>query len=309
MSLPQLKDLLKWTLQQMPANDGETEPKDRHQVTPEDIAFISGAMEAAQAHEKAISSALLYLISFEKADLDESDRNQLLESIEILQEFFEEHPGNSDGIERGGLIPSLERIIHLGDNEVTSKGLELLSIVLSNNVNLLESVADMGLLVTLFKLYWKLKGTDIEQKVISTISASIRHCEKGEKKFLNLGGVKLIDECVGSSNIKCRERGALLLYHFVQLDKMTEEVDYERVMRNLTPLVSGGIQYCETCAKLFGAMIEKKRDCFKGSEAMEIVQEEIDSITKLVEEGHEGLEHVLELLKEIQNRWQATVPK
>lgn len=175
-------------------------------------------------------------------------------------------------------------------------------LTLQNNNEVVQNAAAKGPLMNhLLEMRPLVKNTPIEPKLITTIAAATRHCLEAEKRFIHLGGLQYLAKCTEVGNRKVKEKAALLVYHFVNLGKLTgssaHSIDLLRVVRNLMPLDVSvqGIQYADVCINLFAAAVGKYPQMLDKKEALKVAQELSTAVA-----GIEQLESAAETLKEVQ---------
>ncbi|UKJ90421.2 hypothetical protein MACJ_001354 [Theileria orientalis] len=305
MSLPHWKGLLKWSLSK---TDPDKKEEETRPMSEEDKKFLEGAMASLQNHEKEIANSVSEINRISKLfsngahDLTEEEIKILLGSLEMLQEHFEDHPSNSSSLIRLGLLDSFTLLLHSDDDEVLSATLSIISCAFSNNESILEEASKTKLLPNLIKLKDRLKDSDLEPKLISALSSSVRNCRRAEVVFITLDGLTYLKECLGRSNLKTRERAVLLLNHFLSLDRVGKlivaKLDPYRIVKMLLPVdpVNNGIQFCELSSTLVSLLLQKHSDIFTREEVEDSVRrldEELASLTSL---GNSDYNNIVEIL-------------
>ncbi|CDR97081.1 PROTEIN FOLDING REGULATOR, putative [Babesia bigemina] len=296
MSLPDWKGLLNWTLKHVPEDStGNTKP-----IAKEDVEFLQKAMESIHDHDDKVKRAA-QLIQQSAAHGAEYDTSQLLEAFDTMEQYYEEHPGNASSMHRTGMLAAVTEHVGQGNREVLPAALSLLTTTLSNNEKVQEEAAKGPLMMHLLRLRQQVTGTPLEPKLITTVAAATRHCVKAEEHFVRVGGMQYISQCTASSNLKVKEKAALLIYHFVNLQKLDKREAHKtqllKTVRNLMPLnvatqgerqlptpqSSAGIQYAEVCVNLFAAAVLKYPQLIDRAEAMGLWQQLSSAIQKTPE--------------------------
>ncbi|GFE53115.1 hypothetical protein BaOVIS_005190 [Babesia ovis] len=286
MSLPDWKGLLKWTLQQVPENTtGSKKP-----ISKEDVEFLQKAMDSVHDHDKKVKSAA-QLIQEMATRTTIDDVDALLEAFDIMEQFYEEHPGNASSVHRTGMLDAITQYIKQGNREVLPAVLSLLITTISNNEKVQEEATKGPLMQHLLDLREMADDTALEPKLITAIAAVTRHCVSAEKHFVKVGAKK---------NLKVKEKAALLIYHFVNLQKLdkreAQRIQLLAAVRNLMPLdvQTHGIQYVEVCINLFAAAVLKYPHSINKNEAIALWKQ----LSKVVE-GTQELEGAKEILQEV----------
>ncbi|ORM40057.1 uncharacterized protein BXIN_1196 [Babesia sp. Xinjiang] len=297
MSLPDWKGLLKWTLQQVP----ETPSSEKKPISKEDVEFLQKAMESVHDHDKKVKSAA-QLIQELATQSKFNDLETLLEAFDTMEQFYEEHPGNASSVHRTGMLDAITEYIKQGNLDVMPAVLSLLITTISNNAKVQEEAAKGPMMQYLLQLRQKADGTALEPKLITAIAAVIRHCDIAEKQFVKVGGMQYIAQCTAKKNLKVKEKAALLIYHFVNQQKLdkreAQKMQLLTAVRNLMPLdvQTHGIQYAEVCINLFAAAVLKYPHSINRDEALSLWRQ----LAKAVENTKE-LEGANEILREVHN--------
>lgn len=236
MSLPDWKGLLKWTLQQVPEAPSEV----KKPMSKEDIEFLQKAMDSVHDHEKKVKDAAKVIVEEALNTAEDHGTEEVLDAFETMELFYEEHPGNASSVHKTGMLDALVAHVKKANKNTVSAALSLLTTTLSNNEVVQNAAAKGPLMNHLLEMRPLVKNTPIEPKLITTIAAATRHCLEAEKRFIHLGGLQYLAKCTEVGNRKVKEKAALLVYHFVNLGKLTgssaHSIDLLRVVRNLMPL-------------------------------------------------------------------------
>ncbi|GIX60837.1 protein folding regulator, putative [Babesia caballi] len=265
----------------------------------EDVEFLQKAMDSVHDHDKKVKSAAEYILRTAKEG-GRDNTDQLLDAFDTMEQFYEEHPGNASSVHRSGMLDAIVEHIRQGRREVLPAALSLLITTLSNNEKVQEEAAKGPLIQYLLQMREHVEGTALEPKLITAIAAATRHCVNAEKHFVKLGGMQYIVQCTAKDNPKVREKAALLIYHFVNLQKLdkreAQKAQLLNAVRNLTPLdvPTQGIQYAEICVNLFAAAVLKYPHSVNRAEALELWRQ----ISRAVE-STEQLEGAKETLVEV----------
>ncbi|KAK1444731.1 hypothetical protein BgAZ_106370 [Babesia gibsoni] len=283
MSLPDWKGLLKWTLNQVP--EAPTEVK--KPMSKEDIEFLQKAMESVHEHEKEVKDAAKVIIEEALNKGETHSVEEVLEAFETMELFYEEHPGNASSVHKTGMLDALVAHVKQAKKETVSAALS-------------EAAAKGPLMIHLLEMRPMVHNTPVEPKLITTIAAATRHCVEAEKRFVQLGGLLYLVQCTSKVNPKTKEKAALLIYHFVNLEKLNRH-DAQRIqmlntVRNLMPLdvAEKGIQYAEVCINLFASAVLKYPQVINKSDAKKVA----DQLSQAIE-NVEQLESAKETLKEV----------
>lgn len=105
-------------------------------MSKEDMEFLEGAMASVNEHEKEIANSVSEVNRISKAFATsenaedkskgvEFDKKVLLESLDKLEEHFEEHPSNATSLARQGLLESFTLLLKSDDLEVLSATLSV----------------------------------------------------------------------------------------------------------------------------------------------------------------------------------------
>ncbi|KAF5153641.1 hypothetical protein TpMuguga_02g02110 [Theileria parva strain Muguga] len=316
MSLPNWKGLLKWSLSKVDPKRKDEEVK---KMSKEDMEFLEGAMASVNEHEKEIANSVSEVNRISKAFATsenaedkskgvEFDKKVLLESLDKLEEHFEEHPSNATSLARQGLLESFTLLLKSDDLEVLSATLSIISCSFSNNESVLEDASKTQLVPNLLKLKAKLKDTDLEPKLITAISSSIRNCRRAEQLFVTLGGLGYLKDSLESSNLKTRERAILLFNHFISLDKASKLImatlNPYKILNMLLPLdpENNGIQFTELSCTLVFLILQKHSNAFTGGElaaVSKLLDRELKSLESLNAVDYEKVKQLLEKSKDL----------
>lgn len=296
MSLPDWKGLLKWTLQQVP----ESPSVPKKPMAKEDVEFLQKAMESVHDHDKKVKSAAQMIVEVAMQKGNNGTADELPDAFETMELFYEEHPGNASSVHKTGMLDALVEHVRQADQKTVAAAMSLLTTTLSNNEKVQEAAAKGPLMQYLLQMRKDVDGTPIEPKLIATIAAATRHCVDAENHFIKVGGMQYIIQCTAKSNPKVKEKAALLIYHFVNLNKLNKQ-DAQRMqllhaVQNLMPLnvAVQGIQYAEVCINLFSAVVLKYPGAVNKAEAMKIAQQ----LTSAVE-SIPALEGAKDTLKQV----------
>ncbi|EDO08051.2 hypothetical protein BBOV_III004880 [Babesia bovis T2Bo] len=295
MSLPDWKGLLKWTLQHVPENStGNKKP-----ISKEDVEFLQKAMDSVHDHDKKVKSAAQLIHDMAtKEKIDNVD--ELLDAFDTMEQFYEEHPGNASSVHRTGMLDAIAQHIKQGNTKILPAALSLLITTISNNEKVQEEATKGPLMQNLLDLREKVDNTNLEPKLITAIAAVTRHCTTAEKHFVKVGGMRYIAQCTAKHNLKVKEKAALLIYHFVNLQKLDKReannVQLLTTVRNLMPLdvKNHGIQYAEVCVNLFAAIVSKYPNSINKNDALTLWNQLAKAI-----ENTEELEAAKDTLKEV----------
>ncbi|XP_952258.1 uncharacterized protein TA13295 [Theileria annulata] len=312
MSLPNWKGLLKWSL-------SKVDPKRKDEVkqmSKEDLEFLEGALSSVNEHEKQVANSVSEVNRISKAFMTsengenknkeiEFDKKVLLESMQKLEEYFEEHPSNATSLARQGLLESFTLLLKSDDMEVLSSTLSIISCSFSNNESVLEEASKTQLVPNLLKLKNKLKDTQLEPRLITAISSSIRNCRRAEQLFVTLGGLSYLKDSLESTNLKTRERAILLFNHFISLDKASRLImatlNPYKILNLLLPLdpENNGIQFTELSCTLVFLILQKHSNAFTGEELNEVskvLDRELQSLGSLNAVDYEKAKQIEHLL-------------
>ncbi|VWU51698.1 conserved protein, unknown function [Hepatocystis sp. ex Piliocolobus tephrosceles] len=249
--------LLKWSTKYA---DGTVDTSKR--LSKENIDFLQGAIKEALSQiedpYEAISEAI--------RNFESKDEGIILASSKIIERLVDEYPEVARNLDKINAIEPLLKLLDYSNNHILESVLQIFSLALSNNPGLQNSVFKKNGLKTLLLKLQESKHTNIDKKLITAISALIRHHDEAENKFIDYGGIAFLVYGMQTNIFKYQEKSALLLKHLVYQNKITFEIfEKNDIMKGLVELANNknidetGIQYGETTAELFLVIIQNHR--------------------------------------------------
>lgn len=249
--------LLKWSTKYA---DGTVDTNKR--LSKEDIEFLQGAIKDALSQVEDPYEAINEAVrNFENAD-----EGIILASAKIVERLVDEYPEISRNLHKINAIDPLLKLLNQTNNHILESVLQIFSLALSNNPELQECVFKKNGLKTLLLKLQDSQKTVIDKKLITAISALIRHHDEAENKFIDYGGVGFLVYGMQTNIHQYQEKSALLLKHLIHQNKITFEIFLKNeIMKGLICLANNknidetGIQYGETTAELFLALMQNHR--------------------------------------------------
>ncbi|SBT31766.1 conserved Plasmodium protein, unknown function [Plasmodium ovale wallikeri] len=243
-----------------PNADGTVDTNKR--LSKEDIEFLQGAIKEALSQVEDPYEAINEAIR----NFENKDDGIVLASAKIIERLIDEYPEVSKNLDKINAIDPLLNLLENPNNHILESVLQILSLALSNNPILQDSVFKKnGLKKLLIKLQESQK-TIIDKKLITAISALIRHHDEAENKFIDYGGIAFLVYGMQTNIYKYQEKSALLLKHLIHQNKISFEIfEKNKIMKGLVCLANNknidetGIQYGETTAELFLALMQNHR--------------------------------------------------
>ncbi|KYO02813.1 hypothetical protein PGSY75_0410600 [Plasmodium gaboni] len=249
--------LLKWSTKYA---DGTIDTNKR--LSKEDIEFLQGAIKDALSQVEDPYEAINEAVR----NFENKDEGIILASAKIVERLVDEYPEVARNLDKIKAIDPLLKLLDNSNNHILESVLQILSLALSNNPELQDSVFKKNALKTLLIKLQESQKTIIDKKLITAISALIRHHDQGENKFIDYGGVGFLVYGMQTNIFKYQEKSALLLKHLIHQNKITFDIFIKNdIMKGLVALVNNknidetGIQYGETTAELFLALIQNHR--------------------------------------------------
>ncbi|CRG98591.1 conserved Plasmodium protein, unknown function [Plasmodium relictum] len=249
--------LLKWSTKYA---DGTIDTNKR--LSKEDIEFLQGAIKEALSQVEDPYEAINEAVK----NFENKDEGIILASAKIVERLVDEYPEVARNLDKINAIDPLLKLLDHSNNHILESVLQILSLALSNNPVLQESVFKKNALKTLLIKLQESQKTLIDKKLITAISALIRHHDEAENKFIDYGGVGFLVYGMQTNIYKYQEKSALLLKHLIHQNKITFEIFIKNeIMKGLICLANNknidetGIQYGETTAELFLAIIQNHR--------------------------------------------------
>ncbi|CDU84934.1 hypothetical protein YYC_03208 [Plasmodium yoelii 17X] len=249
--------LLKWSTKY---SDGTVDTNKR--LSKEDIEFLQGAIKEALSQVEDPYEAIGEAVR----NFESKDEGIILASAKIIERLVDEYPEVAKNLDKINALDPLLKLLESNNNHILESVLQIFSLALSNNPVLQDCVFKKnGLKILLLKLQ-ESKQTTVDKKLITAISALIRHHDEGENKFIDYGGIAFLVYGMQTNIYKYQEKSALLLKHLIHQNKITfETFEKNKVMNGLIALANNknidetGIQYGETTAELFLALMQSHR--------------------------------------------------
>lgn len=292
--------LLKWSTKYA---DGTVDTTKR--LRPEDVEFLQGAIKEALSQIEDPYETLKEAI----AKFQNKDEGIVLAAAKIIERLVDEYPEIARNLQKVNAIKPLLKLLDHQNVHIIESVLQILSLALSNNPTLQEAVFKEHALKTLLIKLQESDFVHIDKKLITTISALIRHHEEAEKKFIDYGGVGFLIYGMQSSDSKYQEKSALLLKHLVLQHKITYDIFVKKdILLGFACLISNqnieetGIQFGETVAELILATLQNLRQSFSRTTTLftikTLIENRIQYLQIVKAEGTDDVSHEIELFQE-----------
>lgn len=292
--------LLKWS---MKYSDGTVNTNKR--LSKEDIEFLQGAIKECLSHIEDPYEAMVEAVS----NFQSKDEGLILASAKIVERLLDEYPEIARNLNKTNAIDPLLDLIELENNHILESVLQIFSLALSNNPDLQDIVFKKGALKKLLIKLQQSQHTHIDTKLITAISALIRHHSDAENKFIDYGGVGFLAYGMQTNIYKYQEKSALLLKHLVHQGKITYEIFVKKeIMKGLISLANNknidetGVQYGETTAELILAIIQKHRNKLAKSGELHnlkvLMEDRIEYLQTIQDSASYDVSHEIELFNE-----------
>ncbi|VEV55924.1 conserved Plasmodium protein, unknown function [Plasmodium vinckei vinckei] len=292
--------LLKWSTKY---SDGTIDTNKR--LSKEDIEFLQGAIKEALSQVEDPYEAIGEAVR----NFESKDEGIILASAKIIERLVDEYPEVAKNLDKINALDPLLKLLESNNNHILESVLQIFSLALSNNPVLQDCVFKKnGLKILLLKLQ-ESKQTTVDKKLITAISALIRHHDEGENKFIDYGGIAFLVYGMQTNIYKYQEKSALLLKHLVHQNKITFEIfEKNKVMNGLIALTNNknidetGIQYGETTAELFLALMQNHRHKLaKGGylkQIKELIEGRLNYLTVIQDNASYDVSQEIDLFKE-----------
>lgn len=250
--------LLKWSTKY---SDGTVDTSKR--LSPEDIEFLQGAIKECLSKIEDPYEAMDEAVNNFKSN----DEGIILAAAKIVERLLDEYPEIARNLNKINAVDPLLQLIESENVHILESVLQIFSLALSNNPDLQDVVFKKGALKKLLIKLQKSQVTHIDTKLITAISALIRHHNEAENKFIDYGGVGFLVYGMRTNIFKYQEKAALLLKHLVYQNKISYEIFVKKeIMNGIICLANNknidetGVQYGETTAELILAIIQNHRN-------------------------------------------------
>lgn len=250
--------LLKWSTKY---SDGTVDTSKR--LSPEDIEFLQGAIKECLSKIEDPYEAMDEAVKNFKSD----DEGIILAAAKIVERLLDEYPEIARNLNKINAVDPLLQLIESENVHILESVLQIFSLALSNNPDLQDVVFKKGALKKLLIKLQQSQVTHIDTKLITAISALIRHHNEAENKFIDYGGVGFLVYGMRTNIFKYQEKAALLLKHLVYQNKISYELFVKKeIMNGIICLANNknidetGVQYGETTAELILAIIQNHRN-------------------------------------------------
>ncbi|SBS81977.1 conserved Plasmodium protein, unknown function [Plasmodium malariae] len=231
-------------------------------LSKEDIEFLQGAIKDALSQIEDPYEAINEAVR----NFENKDEGIILASAKIVERLVDEYPEVARNLDKIKAVDPLLKLLDNNNNHILESVLQIFSLALSNNPELQDSVFKKNALKKLLIKLQESQKTVIDKKLITAISALIRHHDEAENKFIDYGGIGFLVYGMQTNIYKYQEKSALLLKHLIHQNKITFELFLKNeIMKGLICLANNknidetGIQYGETTAELFLALMQNHR--------------------------------------------------
>lgn len=250
--------LLKWSTKY---SDGTVDTSKR--LSPEDIEFLQGAIKECLSKIEDPYEAMDEAVNNFKSN----DEGIILAAAKIVERLLDEYPEIARNLNKINAVDPLLQLIESENVHILESVLQIFSLALSNNPDLQDVVFKKGALKKLLIKLQQSHVTHIDTKLITAISALIRHHNEAENKFIDYGGVGFLVYGMRTNIFKYQEKAALLLKHLVYQNKISYELFVKKeIMSGIICLANNknidetGVQFGETTAELILAIIQNHRN-------------------------------------------------